>query len=260
MNFFRHLWLACGGFRTYQTFLGLPLRSTICFWALLSFLLSLVAMANIIHWFKAECPAIARRIFSHVPEFNIANGQASSRLPQPFFANTNQFPIILDIDRSLAAPEKMFPAGVAVRQRDLLFWTQETKPVVMPWKQWPDGTINADYLDKLLKEITQTLPFMFPIVWLVILFAGLIESLFFTLLAAFLERSMNPSFTFGQLFNLALFAMTPGALTVAIYAAIGFYEVSFLLYFCGHCFFFVMASGACRVSLRPPEDIPPPLD
>ncbi len=255
MNFFRYLWLACSGFRTYTAFLNLPLRSTLAYWTIFAVLLGIVAMADIIHWFKMGYPMIVQEVSLYLPEFSITNGQAFSTLPQPYFANTNQFPIILDLENSVKMPKTMFPTGVVLHKHELQFWGKRLQPLVMPWKKFPNGTVNREYLKKLGEEMVHTLPFFYFPLCLIILLLGLIQAFLFTLLVSFLERSMNPRFTFSQLFNIALFAITPGAIIIATYISAGFREIRHdLLYFACYCLFLVMASSACRPSLSSPRN------
>jgi hypothetical protein len=62
---------------------------------------------------------------------------------------------------------------------------------------------------------------------------------------------MDPSFSFQQLFNLSVFALTPGCLIVAIYSTMNFDVVrQDLIYFSCYCLFLILASGECRAALR----------
>ena len=251
MNFLRYLWLACSGFRTYRGLIELSLRSVLIYWAILSSLLAVAFVGNLAHWFKIGFPVI-QKVMAHVPAFSLANGQARSPLPQPFFANTNQFPIILDLEKKLEEPQKMFPKGVLIRKKEFSFWLDDSKPILVPWKGWPDGEVNGAYLKNLENETLWALPWFFLVIWLGLGALGLIQSLVFTMLAGLLERSITPNYTFLQLYNIALFAVTPGAIIVATYVSFGLYEIQYsVLYVCCYCLFFMMASSACRPLLKP---------
>lgn len=255
MNFFRQVWLACSGFRTYTAFLRLTLRSAILYWTVFSALLGLVAWGNLIHWLQMGYPLIVKKAAPVLPPFSITNGTASSPLPQPHFSNTNQFPIILDFEARVVAPEKLFPTGVIFRKHELKFWSQDGREMVMPWKALPDGTVNEDYLQKLEKVMLRGCLYFYPVIWLGILLAGLLQAVLFTMLAGLLERSMIPRFSFTQLFNIAVFALTPGCVIIAAYVTAGMLRMRLdLIYFACYCFFLVMASGACRSHLGRSED------
>lgn len=259
MNFFRYLWLTCSGFRTYSAFLNLSLRSTLVYWAMFSALLGMVALANIMYWFKMGYPLIVEKASNYLPEFSIVHGQAFSKLPQPYYANTNQFPIILDLEDSVKAPEKTFPGGVILRKNNFHFWNQDVRSKEVPWNKLPDGVVNREYLETLGKLTMRAIPYFFLPIWFIFLLLGLIQGFLFTVLAGFLERSMKPGFTFSQLFNISIFAVTPGAIIIATYVSVGFPGIRWdLLYFSCYCFFLVMSTGACRAFLsRPKEDQDP---
>ena len=253
MKFLRYLWLACGGFRTYRELFDLSLRSVLIYWALFTALLSLVLVGNMVYRFKMGFPAIQNAARS-IPSFRLTNGQASSSLSQPYYANTNQFPIVFDLEEKVSAPEKMFPSGILIRKREFRFWIEKSQPIAVSWTGWPDGEFNADYLKKLEEQILLNIPWFYLLIWIGVALLGMIQALLFTTLAGMLERALRPGFTFAQLFNIALFAITPGAIIVATYLSFGLGDIPYaLLYFSCYCFFLVMASGACRVFLQPSE-------
>jgi hypothetical protein len=255
MSFFKYIWFAVSGFRTYQNLLNLSLRNTIAYWAVLSALLGIVGMINIVRWSKVSYPIIVKQASEFLPEFSISNGQAFSSLPQPYFSNTNQFPIILDLENQVQTPEKMFPMGIVIKKHELIFLNDGKSTPVSRWDQWPNGKVDAAYLDQVSKKRVELLPFIYPIIWLVLMFFGLLQAFLFTMMAGFLERSIRPSYSFAQLFNIALFCITPGALMIAFFQLIQAKGIRYdLLYFASYCFFFVMASAASRMSLIPESE------
>lgn len=214
------------------------------------------AVWNLYAWFNIGFPLIIKEAQAHLPEFEFRQGKAYSQLPQPHYSNTNQFPIIQDMQGTIKNPEKMFPKGLMIKSDSLIFWDEDSPPRKVEWNPaLPDGKVNADYLKDLQGQTVKAWPVFLVIIWLGILLLGLVQALLFTTLAGFLERSMDPSFTFGQLLNLAIFALTPGSIIVAIYGSMGFHEVrKELIYFGCYCFFLIMASGACRDAMRIPEE------
>lgn len=250
MKFFRYLWLACSGFRTYRAFLDVPFRSTVLYWAALSAILATVAIPNLIQRLNMAYPLILKHSVA-LPEFSLKNGVATSALPQPYYANTNDFPLVLDLAETIKEPHKLFPQGVVIHKHGGLFWSDESS-IPWEWNRWPDGTVNTAYLQKLRDQMSGAIPIVFVIIWLGIMLLGLLQALTFTMLAGILERSISPSFTFNQLFNISLFALTPGCIIIAVYASIGFHEIRYeLLYFGCYCLFLIMASGMCRSALLP---------
>jgi len=250
MNFLRYLWLSSSGFLTYRSFLELPFRSVMRYWGMLALILTTVLIGNGIDRFEKGFPAI-QRVAVQLPPFSLTNGQAFSTLPQPWFANTNRFPIILDLGKKIDEPQKMFSSGILIRKPEFSFWIEGSLPMVVSWKGWPDGEVNTAYLDWIHYLTFLQMPWICGVIWLVVLLLGMIMALFFTVLAGFLERSIQPGYTFSQLFNIALFAITPGAIVASVYLSLGLHEIQYaVLYLSCHCLFFVMASGACRQFLQ----------
>jgi hypothetical protein len=251
MSFLRNLWYACAGFETYRHLFNLPLRSVLFYWSIFSAILSLVVLGNMLRYFDLAFPTILRVASTHLSEVTLQQGHASSPIAQPYIGNTNQFPIIIDTQNTITEPSKMFPQGVAVREKELfVWWVPGMKPLAQEWKTMPDGTLNSEYLGAWGSETRRRLPIALPILWLTIMLGGLLQAFFFTMLVGFVEKTMQPSFTFTQLFSIAVFAITPGAIVISIYSAIQFYEIRYdLLYFVCYCFFLVLASGACRTVL-----------
>jgi len=255
VKYLRYLWLSCSGFRTYLELLNLPLRATFGYWACFSGALAVVAIVYCMVWSRMASPLIVRKATEYLPPFTVENGQIHSSLPQPHFSNTNDFPVIMDLEGSLNEPEKMFAQGLILRKKELRVWTRDGPRFAVPFERWPDGTVDGPYLEQITQQLSQTIPFLFPIIWLSFMLLGLLQAFIFTVLAGLLERSIDPCFNFSQLFNICLFSITPGAIIVATYMSCQLLQFRLdLLYFACYCFFLVMASGACRMKLRPPKD------
>lgn len=253
MAFLRCLWYSCGGFRTYRNLLNLPLRSVLGFWITLSALIAVVFTATALYWLETGFPLI-EKFARRLPSFSLTNGAAYSALPQPYLTNTNQFPIILDLERNTNDFSKKYPSGLLLGKKDFQFWSEGSRPVAFLWAGWPDGKVDAAYLDHLRRETIHMVPWFWAVIWLILVAGGMLQALFFTMLAGLLEQTLLPRFTFSQLFNISLFAITPPAIIVTTYLILGLHEIRMdLLYFCVYCLFLVMASGACRTLLRKPD-------
>jgi hypothetical protein len=252
MNFFRYLWFSCSGFRTYVPLFRLRLRSSLQNWAIFCLILSTGLMLIFVRWFNFGFPLIKNAAVQYLPSLAITNGHAYSSLPQPYITNTNDFPIILDLKGELKDPQKMFPEGIILKEKQLEFWRKDSEMIPFLWSNMPNGEVNGPYLDDLEKKGRLSIPFLFVVFWLIFILLGIVQALLFTIFAGFLERAMNPSFSFSQLFNISLFSIFPSSLISMMLMAIGFENVP-IFYFACYCFFVVMASGACRLALLPPK-------
>lgn len=247
--------MACGGFKTYVSLFNLPLHRVLVFWAGWSFFLTAVLMLNLL-WLMHLGFQNARTWIPNLPAFSLSNGIAQSSLPQPYYANTNTFPTILDLEGNLPDPEKTFSSGLVIQKKQMRLWIEGwvdgKRPMVIPWTRWPDGEVNATYLYEIERLTWLQIPFYFFILWLLLAAMGMVQAYGFTMFVGFMERRMDIAFTFNQLFNISLFAITPASLLVATYLSVRFHEIHFgLLYFGVYSFVLIMAAGACRDSLRP---------
>ena len=232
MTFLRYIWLSCAGFRTYAAFLRLTARSAVIYWCGFSGLVAVALAFNAWRWFGEEYPRVLDEHLSEIPAFTLAGGLARSDAPGPVFANTNQFPIILDPRGEVKEPQKLFPSGAWVRSGELLVWLEGSRPVTSSWRHWPDGKVDRKYLDELGRSARDSCLVLIPVAWLILLAIGLILALGFATLGSLFERTMEPALEFTHLFNVATFALTPGTLILTVYTTIGFGEVSYpLVYF-----------------------------
>ncbi len=162
----------------------------------------------------------------------------------------------MDLEDEIKSPQTDYPrGGMVIKKTQVQFWVEDLVFPPTLLKGFEDGEVNKEYLEKCGKDTVRRLPVLTPILWLSIMLVGLIQAFLFTMFAGFLEKSMEPCFTFSQLFNIALFSLTPSSAIIATYASIGFTQVSWsLIYFACYCFFVVMASGVCRTALLPPNE------
>ena len=160
--------------------------------------------------------------------------------------------MILDLKDTLKTVEKDFPAGIVIRRNEMIFWKEGYPTLKQRWMGLPDGTVNRAYLEEIQRETLMATPIVFVLFWLGILLVGLLQAFFFSSLSGFMERTLAPNFTFPQLFNIAIFSLTPGCIIIATYGTIRFNHVNYgLVYFMCYTIFFILASNACRMKLRP---------
>ena len=259
MNFFRYFWDAIRGFRSYRTFMEIGVGSAIGYWTVICLILCLIIILELNSFLLNDFPGLCREAASKVPAFRIEQGHAVCSLPQPFLSNTNQFPIILDMEGSVTNHTRAFPSGILIRKNDLTVWKQGGTPFQSSLQSFPEGEVNANYLIKLGQEARHSLPFLTLIIWPILLIAGLFQASIFTLLATVLENSIQPRFSARQLFNFAVFALTPGTLIVTAYSLFNLTELhSGAIYFSCYGLFLILATGACRIHLLTDKQAPPP--
>jgi hypothetical protein len=253
MKFLRQVWLSCSGFRPYVELLPLSLRETLAYWALFTLGLAVAVLLNLGLWFREAMPAIEAAA-AQLPAFSLTNGMAISSLPQPYLANTNQFPIILDLENRMPEPEKTFPSGLVIRKQNFSWWLEGAKPIQNSWTGWPDGEVNHAYL-KNLERLTYTIsPFFLIVFWFGFFAMGFVQAYFFTFTTSLLDRSETP-FTFNEVFNLSLFSITPASIITLTYMILGVDLLPYgMLYFTTFTIYFIMSYGACRMQREPPDD------
>jgi hypothetical protein len=268
MNFFRYLWWACSGFKSYRHMLHLPLKKTVGCWMIFTGVLALLAFLQMRYFLSLALPLIEEK-GANLPPLSITNGVAYSPLPQPHYSNTNDFPIILDLKNTERELEERFSQGLVIREKTLTFWSGKIRMETPYSKGLPDGTVDREYLRKLGEDQKKALPMLIPAIWLTLSLIGLLQAFIFTALAGIVERNIEPAFKFEQLFNVAIFALIPASVgtlfvmcLVPIYQMLGLVEAGvsgntlLLIYFAIYSFFIVFASGACRPTLQPPREKP----
>ncbi|MDD2706528.1 MAG: DUF1189 family protein [Verrucomicrobiae bacterium] len=254
MNYLRMFWAACGGFRSYRLFLGLSNWTALGFWSLFGLACSIAIIITLLHQSEHVFPEI-QRAAKTIPHLRIEQGRAVSNLPLPYYANTNSFPIIIDLKNTVTEPHKLFARGILIHEQDLLLWLNHQPLLNMKLKGYPEGDINPAYFENLRKALRQGAPLLVFLGWLFITTSGVIQAIFFSGLTCFLERAMKPRFSFSQLFRIATFSLTPSTLIVTVYFCLDITELDLRVIFLGvYCFFLVMATSACRNGLPPPSE------
>lgn len=247
MSFFRHFYFSCVGFQTYRRLVDLPVRSALNYWLILTGLLTVVFIGNGLYLFEAYLPQ-AHQVVQAIPSLTIRSGTAFTELPQPYLVNTNHFPVIIDLEAKIAAPEKQFSHGIVMRKKEFRIWWEGSAVLTMPLTRWPDGKIDSAYLEAFHREAYRELPLLGVISWLGFFLAGILQALLFTALINMLESTMEFRLIFHQLFNIAVFALTPGAIIAATYVTAGISGVLDvrLIYLSCYCLFLVLVTSACR--------------
>jgi len=250
-------WNSIRGFRPYALLFRNPLRVTLVYWFLFCLVLS-AAVASIQYSRYAKwLPLYVTEVCRTIPEFSFENGEMKTSLPTPVIADKGPRPIILDPAETIAKPLPGYTNGmVHIGRKVIKFWPKpDMEPGIFSIARFPSGKVDHDYLLDFGRQIGYVGgPFIFLVMTLGFFVAGLLQALFFATLVSFLEKTIQPSFTFDQMLNISIYALTPGSLIVAVYWAWGVALVPLdLIYFFVYIVFHVMGSGACRRSMMPPE-------
>jgi len=250
-------WNSIRGFQSYQLLFRNPLKVTLIYWFLFCVVLSTVIVSIRYARFSRELPVYAQEASKNLPEFSFKDGQMITPLPTPMISNTNACPIILDPDDKIAKPPDQFTNSVfQIGKSKIKIWMKPgTPPWILSIKDFPNGRVDGDYILELGKQGGYVMaPFLLVVMILLFYVIGLLQALFFATLVSFLEKTIQPSFTFEEMLNISTCALTPGAVIVTVYWAWGIMVIPYdLIYFFSYIVFHVMASGACRRSMLPPE-------
>ncbi len=249
-------WNSIRGFRSYQFLFRNPLKVTLIYWFL--FCLALAAAVVSIRYvqLKKMLPSFAAEVARNLPEFSFRKGETSTTLETPVIMNTGSVPIVLDPGDKITRPPPGFTNGMfhIGKTRIKVWMDSDGDPKIIPIKTFPDGKVDRDYILQLGQRLGYILaPFLFVVLTLVFFVVGLLQALFFATLVSFLEKAIQPSFTFDEMLNISVYALTPGSIIIAVYWAWGVAAIPLdLVYFFVYIVFHVMGSGASRRSMMPP--------
>ena len=250
-------WNSIRGFRSYPALFRNPLRVTLVYWFLYCFMLAAAVAAVWYFRFERMLPEYATEAARNMPEFSFRNGELVTPLKTPVIADKGPRPIVLDPDEKIAQPLPGFTNGMFhIGKKKIRIWMKpDMDPVMFTIKTLPPGKVDRDYILRTGKQFGYVCaPFLFVVLALVFFVVGLLQSLFFATLVSFLEKTIQPSFSFDEMLNISVYALTPGSLIVAVYWAWGVALVPLdLIYFFAYIVFHVMGSGACRRSMMPPD-------
>lgn len=249
-------WDSIRGFRSYQSLFRNHIRVTLIYWFLVCLVLGGVVAS--IHYlrFARALPIYAAEVSRGLPEFSFQNGRTVTSMPTPSISNTNRMPVVLDPEGKIDKLPPHFTNGMFhIGRSKIKVWPRPgADPMIVPLDGFPDGRVDQDYITRIGRQGGYVVaPFFWIVLTLVFFLLGLLQALFFATLVSFLEKTIQPSFTFDEMLNISIYALTPGALIVTVYWAWGISLVPYdLVYFFSYIVFHVMASGACRRSMMPP--------
>jgi hypothetical protein len=233
-----------------------PTRETLVYWFLVCLILGGVVASVQYVRFSRALPVYAAEVAKGLPEFSFQKGRTVTALPTPSVTNTNSVPIVLDPGEKFDKLPADFTNGMFhIGRSTIKVWTKPgADPVVVPIDGFPDGRVDQNYIMNLGTRAGYVVaPFFWVVLALVFFLVGLLQALFFATLVSFLEKTIRPSFSFDEMLNISIYALTPGALIVTVYWIWGVSIVPYdLVYFFTYIVFHVMASGACRRSMMPP--------
>jgi uncharacterized protein DUF1189 len=245
------------GFQSYQYLFRNPLRVTLTYWFMVSFALALTVVVIRYFEIKRELPTFTAEIAKNLPDFSFRDGETVTSAKTPVIVRETPVPIVLDPADTISNPPPEFTNGMFhIGKTKIKVWQQDaTEPQIVPIKGFPDGKVDRDYLFRHGTHLSYILaPLLFVLLTLLFFVIGLLQALFFATLVSFLEKTIQPSFTFDEMLNISIYALTPGSLIVLVYWAVGVPLIPRdLIYFLAYIIFHVLASAACRRSMMPPS-------
>jgi hypothetical protein len=264
MNFLRTLVGACAGFRFYRVALAWSVADTARYLAQLVGLVTVVCIAVLLprslQWVEEAHHWIERDL--QLPVFVIEKGRIRSDAPQPAIRKAGDFTFVLDTTGATQLTNLAAANGILVTTNRVTVWSaRDRTPISLDTSQLPDGRVDAAYFKSLM---TMTIWLMLPpalgIVFAALYAVALAQAAFFTLTACLMEGAMTPRFHFGNLFRIAVMAVTPAAAVATAYTSFGWARgwVS-LIYLLIYAFYYAGATGACRQAMREGGGQPPPL-
>jgi hypothetical protein len=240
------------------------MRTALIYWFLLCFIVGMIAATVRTKDFLASMSKYAEMVSQNLPAFSISNGRVIAENPEMVsITNTNNFPIVLDPGNTITRPPPGYTNGMFHIGKDRIsVWLRpEGDPLIVPLRspsilEFPDGKVDKEYVERFGKKFSYFMaPFMLVVLTLIFYLTGLLQAFFFAILVAFLEKAIRPTFTFEEILNISIYALTPAVLVVSVYWLWGVRVLPYdLIYFFTYLIFHVMASGACRRSLMPPGE------
>lgn len=267
MNFLRTVLALCTSFAAYREVRDRSPTASVFHLLKLMLLLALVLTLSFIPVALRGVDTLADRFDRDRPEFAIEAGRVVTAVTEPrYWGNAElRFGLVPGAQTNTAAPRAF--SGMVFHEDRFVFWTTMTnvtpaqvREFAQPLAGLPDGRVEGDYFRRLLRW---SLPIMLPVGWvvgtLVGTLMGLLQAYTFSLIGAFMERSLPGRFSFTQLLNVTLHAITPAGILVTVYAALRLPGLDlWLVYLIAFGVFLLGATNACRE--RQPEPEPPASD
>jgi len=262
MNFASTVLQLCSSFKSYRQFRDVPVTSSVKYLLKLMALLALVLMASFVPWALRGCAEFARRFDLNRPVFTLHDGKLTSTAAQPAYWGDSDLMFVLDTTGKVTKPDPAALRGILFMADKFLFWVNATNVPeggAMSREQnlagFPDGTVDGSYIRRLMNA---SLLMAVPLSWVLLILGGALTCLFqaylFSLAASVLERTMTAPFRLNQLLNIAIHAVTPGAIIVTTYTALRLQGIDlWLVYLIAYGIFLVGATNASRDKLAPEE-------
>lgn len=200
-----------------------------------------------------------------IPEVVIQRGQASTTVKQPWVRKMDDGSVfIIDTTGQTTALPANARSGILLT-KDTLFVQQAAgarQLQMYPLKQFPDYTLNKTNLRSSLGTVKGL---AFPITVIVLLvyypIAGVVQAIFLSLVALVVFSSRQLKLGFAAAWNVALIAMTPVSMIVAVTWLVGIQVpvlLGWLLYYAAYIAYVVLGAMRCENPPPAPVNVPPP--
>ncbi len=219
------------------------------------FLLVVIATASTTTLAMMKLREAARWLEPHldeIPTITIRNGEASADVEQPWVKRLgtddqgHQVVAIIDTtgEREGFAPNEV---GVFLKKRELVVKQVEEERII-PLSRFPDTTVGPDIVRDWIKQAMRRAPFYIGAIlfgWY--FFAKSMQALLLVLAALIGARAMR----FGQLFTVAVYALTPAVILDSALPFVKVHVPAFWLIYVAIGVIYAIA-GARRADLPPP--------
>lgn len=282
MNFFGIILRACFGFRSYAELLNVPYRVALKYLAQLVALLAATLAAVYLPAMLSRLPEIAKFVDQDFPRFTIYRGAAVlTEADAKANANWSSRYVRLDLPgaspmsagndgsataalAAAARPAVIIQSDKIVVQNHVLDnfiawlvlgrpfdWRKPDKAsaeapfaVEFPTALLPGGPFNGSYVQHYLRSVIPTAAVLLGLMAFVCCLA---QTHLLATFGSMFEPHWEARLSYWQLLNLATFAITPAAILVTIYAALGLEGLPLpLIYLVAHGIFFIGSAHCCR--------------
>lgn len=258
MNFLRTTLQLCLGFASYRNIRDLPLIASLKHLATLIFLLSLILISVLLPDAIQLTNLATDWTQRHVPPFSIRNGAVvvPATVTQPYRAGDQDFLFLLDTTGKTTAADPQALSGILVTSDSLTLWLKSSTAANSPvyaqrrsLREFPDTEITPAYIHHLLQTFVVVTAILVPLTALLLV---LLQALFFSGASTLFERGIPGGLRWPQLLNIALHAVTPAAILIAIYILMGLHDLNLqLIYLLTYGVFLLGATNACRDRVEP---------
>ena len=266
MNFLRKTLHLCTGFANYCEVLNAPLADSLKFVTQLFIFLALGLTVALLPRLLEFTDKLAGRLDKELPPLALKDGKVITTVSQPYRSGDDQFLFVLDTTGAVTGPDTNASQGLLLTADSLVFWLKATNsPAAIVQSQrhslrgFPDGTVNGDYLRRLIHAFLWIgVPLGVILFTVAGVLAALAQAWLFSFAASFLERDLPGALRFRQLLSLAIHAVTPAAIIFTVYTAFQLKDFDlWLLYLIAYGVFLTGATRACRHHASPEEE---PID